>query len=869
MKFSLTNSKINVAISQFLLLCLFVMASCPLVGQSEPSKPVVQPKDYSMWHTLRFPQISGDGKWSSYLLDYEQAMDTLFVIDINGKIIYELPNANNGQFEPSEKPKLFAFKHNAKGIGVLNMSSGITEYVSQADRFEFSSDGKFLAVFNLQKQNGYLKLFDVEKNKTTIIQNVQNFNFDPTGSTALLVINKAKKVQVELIRLHNMQQSIILSSENSNVLYPTWHENGKTLVFLVSSNDSKQRLYFFKDGETPVLKELDDIDLKELGDVEISKLDLSFSKDGERIFFWNHMRQQISDKNDADSVKVQVWKGTDKWIYPRQKLDWEYNKIDKMAVWWPLDKKVSQIGTNKQPEVILTGDQKFAISYNILTYEPQNLEFPQSDFYITNLETGEYKLLVEKLDTAVGYLSIEPSGRYLAYFKENSWWIYDIKNNIHRNASVGIPFPLNYKHPPHSVDVIPYGYMKWTRDKELLVYDEFDIWKINPDGSSPQILTNGRSSSISYRAYNFLYDGFYNTRALGINSTYKTVEDDVFITRDSLFNYGFAIQNSNGTITPIQKNTGKISDLRKAKYANSYVFIKEKNNEPPALYSKVGNRIKMLVQSNKQHYKFRVGKTELISYKNKQGEHLHGLLHYPDNYEQGKKYPMVVRIYELLSHHYQSYINPSLQNADGFNYKNFTAAGYFVLQPDILIQKGEPGISATDCVITAVNNVLEKDVVDKKGIGLIGHSFGGYETAFIISQTNLFAAAVVGTGVFDIVDFYHTVGKNSGRPDHWRFESQQWRIGKSFYEDKKVYKNNSPLEYAHKINTPTLIWTGNKDYHVNWHQSEAMFLSLRRQKIDVEMLIYENEEHALLQSENQLHLTNYIQKWFDRHLKNE
>jgi dipeptidyl aminopeptidase/acylaminoacyl peptidase len=854
-------------ISRFpILFFLFVLAICPATGQNVPPKPFLQPKDFAMWHTLRFPQISGDGKWTSYQLDYEQAHDSLFVIDIEGKKKHQFPNANMGQFEPNQKPTLFVFKDNEKGVGILNLINGTTVYDNKAERYEFSRDGKYLACYSPKRNDGYLKLINIKKNESITIDGVQNFKFDPSGKRAVLITNDSDKTKVELLILNKFQKAFITRASNSNFLFPTWNDTGDALVFLENVASSKQRIYYFENRATPILKELDNVDLKSLGQMEISQFDLSFSNDGERIFFWTHkMEDEVTEVN-GDAVKVQVWKGTDKWIYPRQKLDWEFNKKDWKAVWWPKTKKVSLIGNQELPETILTGDQKFAITYNILAYEPQYKQIPQSDFYITNIETGERKLLVEKLETAWGYLTVAPSGDYVAYFKEKKWWIYNIEKNVQINASDGIPFQLNHRHPPHSVDDIPYGFAGWTTNNELLVYDEFDVWKINPGGKLPECLTNGRASGTCLRPYNNLYEGFSK---YGSNSekVYNLDQNNIFSTRDALFNYGYALRKPNGVMQPMLNETGRISELRKANYEDAYIYLKEKNNEPPAIWEMNGRDKKILLQSNPQQFKFNIGKTELIPYKNKEGEKLHGLLHYPDNFIEGKQYPMIVHLYELFSNQFQNYANPGLYNEDGFNYKNYTSSGYFVFEPDILIQKGNPGISATDCVLTAVNEVLQMGVADKDAIGIIGHSFGGYETAFLISQTNLFKAAVVGAGIYNIVSSYHTVGQDYGRSKLYLYENQQWQMGKSFYENREGYYNNSPLHHGLNIKTPTLIWAGNEDYHVDWHQSEQMYLALRRLRVDVEMLIYENEIHALMQPKNQKDLSERIQSWFDKYLK--
>ena len=852
-----------------ILFFMFVLASCPIMGQQGPAQSLLQPKDYDMWHHLRYNQISGDGLWASYKMDYEKATDTLFVLSLDGKSEYQFPNAHSGQFQPNKKTEYFAFKPDQKGIGILNLSTGETVWEKEAERFEFDNKGNFLALYNPQPNEGYLKLWDLERNQSIILKGITAFKFDPLGKRAVLISKDSTETAVTLLRLRDMRQSVIVSSKNTDFLHPTWNESGDGFVFMESTPNKGQRLYYFEDKKTPMLRELDAIDLLEYGRLEISTLQLSFSKDGERIFFWTHRAENDSNDKEKDSLKVQVWKGTDKWIYPRQQSDWEFNKADRLAVWWPKTKKVFQIGTAERPEVILVGDEKYALTYNVLQYEPQYKQAPQSDFYITNLGTGETSLFVKELETALGYLNIDPSGRHIAYFKNGDWWLYDIKNKTHINSTENLPYPLTYQYAPHSSAIVPFGSMRWTTTGDFLVYDEFDIWKTGAGTKNPKRLTNGREKNIHYREYKGLYDGFRSLTDIARDKPIDLSKTVILAMQDSLFNQGYALLEPSDKVKDFINENGRISELRKAKFTDSFIYVKEKNDAPPSLWKKSGDAAKLLAQSNKQQQKYLIGNTELITYTNAQGEKLHGILHYPDNYEAGKQYPMIVHVYEMIGYKYQQYHNPSYYNGAGYNYRNFTAEGYFVLEPDILIQKGNPGVSATDCVTRAVNAVLDKGFVNKDALGLIGHSFGGYETAFIISQTNMFVAAVVGSGVFDLTTTYHTINRDTGRAEHWHYENQQWQMGQSFYEGKELYKRNSPVEYAQNIKTPTLIWTGNKDYQVNWHQSEAMYLALRRLNREVELRIYENEGHSLVKGQNQKDLTERILKWFNTYLKKE
>ena len=259
---------------------------------------------------------------------------------------------------------------------------------------------------------------------------------------------------------------------------------------------------------------------------------------------------------------------------------------------------------------------------------------------------------------------------------------------------------------------------------------------------------------------------------------------------------------------------------------------------------------------------------ELIHYKSPKGINLEGILYYPDDYQSGKKYPMIVRIYEKQSKNFHHYHNPSQYNADGFNPRNYTSQGYLVLYPDITYTMGNPGISATECVISAVDAVLKKEVVEKENIGLIGQSFGGYETAFIISQTDIFAAAVAGCPATDLTSFYFNMGWNQGKPDMWRFEDQQWRFGFSYYEDPQAYMRNSPLHQAEGINTPILLWSGRKDVQVAHEQTMEFYLALKRLNKETTLLIYPEEAHGNMNPVNQNDLSIRIHNWFEEHLNN-
>lgn len=274
-----------------------------------------------------------------------------------------------------------------------------------------------------------------------------------------------------------------------------------------------------------------------------------------------------------------------------------------------------------------------------------------------------------------------------------------------------------------------------------------------------------------------------------------------------------------------------------------------------------------IYQSNPQHYGYKWGKSEMIHYSDSNGNQLQGALFYPSRYEPGKKYPMIVYIYQSMSGRLRQYKNPSVYSQDGFNHTNYTLDGYFVLLPDIYYEIGNPGKSARDCITAAVDTVLTKGDVDGKRMGLIGHSFGGYETNLVIGLTDIFAAAVSGAGISDTVGWYFTIGQDTMEPEAWRFENQQFRMGKSFYENKKGYIDNSPIMHAGAIRTPLLLWCGKEDTAVDMRQSIAMHLALRRLNKKNALLAYPGQGHAITDKQLQKDLSIKIKEWFSHFLQ--
>lgn len=306
------------------------------------------------------------------------------------------------------------------------------------------------------------------------------------------------------------------------------------------------------------------------------------------------------------------------------------------------------------------------------------------------------------------------------------------------------------------------------------------------------------------------------------------------------------------------------------KNKDAYLYCEQRFDLPPRLILKQDRGIgKVIFQSNPQHEKYLWGSSELIKFKNSKGREAKGILYYPANYQAGKKYPMIVHIYEKQSSLFHQYINPTFYSGTGFNPTVMTSKGYFVLYPDIQHETGTVGENTLDYTVSAVKNILGRNIVDQKKIGLIGHSFGGYETNYIITQSDLFAAAVSGGSITDLTSFYLNVGWALSISDMSRFQSQQWRLGKTPFEDPVLFAKNSPVANAATVNTPLLLWSGKEDWHTNWHQTIEFYMALRRLKKTGVMLLYPEEHHVLTKPDNQKTHSLKTLQWFNYYLKDD
>jgi len=849
------------------LVFILQLAACPCLGQVLQKK-ILNVNDYSKWGQLNLNGLNENGSWVSYTLSYENGIDTLFLKNTKSMLSKSFPAGTNGRFVNSD---WFIFQ-TTKEVHLVNLKTGLKEIIKNAIQYDYSPNTRKLLILLSQNDNQRTllirKLNGTDKEQ---IASVDNFIMDPALQMVLYTSKADTKHEITLLDLSKKNKITILGNSSGSFDNLVWHPKGKSVAFMeMPLNPSESKMVFYYDLHGNKIYKLD-IDVQnELGD-SLSITDkshkLKISDDMQKVFF--SVKRKTKLEITKVSSEVQLWNGNAKWIYPMEEKR-KHAERTYLALWEPFKDNTRLLSNDTLPQIMLTGNQRYAILSNKKQYEPQyDYESPR-DFYIMDLSSGKSELLLKKHSGNMLRTTASPNGKYIAYFKQKNWWIYDILKKSHTNITKNLKssFFHNDKQYPNNTDVD--SSIFWTMNgKEILLCDEYDIWAINTNGTSAQRLTSGRETQIKFRlaGYSLVLPARSNYDGIIFDSV--DLHKGLLLEAGSVRGYsGFYKWSPKFNKNLVYSTSTLLNQFTQSADGTTFVYLEQRYDVSPRLMIKnqSNDSSKLLVQSNPQQEEFYWGKAKLIHYKNTKGDSRSGILYYPAQYNSQKKYPMIVYIYEKLSNDFYKYIAPSQLEDRGFNITTFTTQGYFVLLPDISYQIGKPGLSAADCVVSATKEIIHKEMILPNRVGLIGHSFGGYETNFIITQTDLYAAAVSGSGASDLTNFYLTVGA-TGRSNMWRFENQQWRMGKSLFDDREGYNSNSPIEHAENITTPLLSWTGESDKQMNWNQSAALYLALHRLNKEHIMLVYPKEGHTILKPVNQKDLSMRIHDWFDYKLK--
>lgn len=467
--------------------------------------------------------------------------------------------------------------------------------------------------------------------------------------------------------------------------------------------------------------------------------------------------------------------------------------------------------------------------------------------------------------------SLSPSGRYVIWFTNRRYFTFNIATGKTVCISTQVEDPLWDTDADDPVkDKLPYGIMGWTEnDGRVLVYDRFDVISLDPDGTAdPVCVTAGEGRKRNLRIRNLKTDPDFRHFKTGEKVAYSLF--DYSDKRNGLASGRFSLKPSAPKIDFLGEYM--IESFRKAKDADVYSWIQGNFSTSPNVYVSSGlvaAKTEKVTNSNPWMANYSWGTARLEKWYAYDGKPSEGVLYLPEDFDPDKEYPMLVYFYETYSQdlfrHYD--MEPSWS---WINFPFYVSRGYVVFVPDIHYSAGIPGENAYNYVCSGVDEICRRyPNIDRKRIGIDGQSWGGYQTAYLVTRTDMFACAGSGAPVSNMTSAYGGIRWGTGDSRQAQYEVGQSRIGRTLWEAPELYIANSPVFHADRVHTPLLIMHNDNDGAVPWYQGIEMFMALRRLGKPVWMLQYNGEAHNLKERRNRKDITRRLQQFFDHYLKGD
>jgi len=715
------------------------------------------------------------------------------------------------------------------------------------------------------------------------LEHVTAYQFDKDSRRLAVAVNdiEAKQHQLQLIDLKDYKKSTAFESQIQQIGALALSKNGRWLAF--TQGDASELPY----GRSYQLS-LVDIASGKIRPVPNTKewtlnryTSLNFSLDSERLFFGRvpEVSQQLSLKKIAEEKDLydkeivtgqrglKVWHGDDPRIKPHEIK--QYDKEQKrtyLAVLHLGSNNVVQLGDKTVPDVALSQHKRYMLASSDLPYRKMITwaGFYQ-DYYLVDINTGR-KLPLLTQQPSDSDPSLSGDGKYVAYYQQGNVYLYDIAEGRRTNLTKSLKVSFADEDHDYPSNAPGYGFGPWLKDDAgFLVYDKYDVWQFNTASKSGFALTagQGRAQKIQYRVEG-LVDNPDEPTTLAYNATVllhgysdKTKADGFY--QATLGEAG---------VKTLMEGEYKLTVLGRSKDADTLVFSKERFDLFPDLYTASYQAPQNAVKQtdlDKQRQAFNWSQAELVHWTNGDGKPLDGVLIKPTNYQAGERYPVLVYYYRFMTDRLHAF--PQMKVNHRPNFAWYVNNGYAVFLPDIRFDIGYPGASSVQALTSGVQKLIDMGVADANAIGLQGHSWSGYQTAFAITQTKMFKAAVAGAPVANMTSAYSGIRHGTGLARQFQYETGQSRIGESLFAAPQKYIENSPVFYADRIQTPLMIMFGDKDDAVPWEQGVEMYLAMRRAGKDVVFLQYEDEPHHLKKYPNKLDYSIRMMEYFDHYLK--
>lgn len=886
-----------------------------LFAQAGPVPPA--PADFAQWERLTPGAdrggLSPDGRWLAYGINRTNGENELRVASVadgatktiafGSQAAFSADShwlaASVGHSEAQQEKLRKEKKPIRRKLALVNLSNGDISSIDSVESFAFSADGHQLLMRHYAPERAPTRpdgeapaatadpedapgvtvvVRDLATGRDTAFGNVGETSWQTKGRLLAFTIAAEERTGNGIQLFDPATGSLrVLDSAAARYLGLGWRKDADDLVVLRSRTEEK------KDGANYAIvawtgvgggserrQEYDPSADASLGAARrlVAFRRPSWSEDGSAIFVgvapWNDKAPKKDKDADNETPTVDVWHPRDVDVMPKQKVGATRDRQRNLLAAWALGTKAPVVLGHDYYEQVVPLKAKnlaYAVSWSSSALDRSWGRFGTSTISLVDTTTGERTKVVDRADDR--FVRASPDGKYILFYVDGQFSTIDTARRTVTNVTKGIPTSFADR-DSDSTDVQRpwFGVGGWTTgDRSVLLYDKYDIWDVPANGSPATKLTDGTAEQIEYRYADLdpQEDAIDRGRPIYLEMTGTWSKKS-----------GYA-RLAPGAAAPeklvwLDKSVAR---LAKAKDADVYHYVVQSFEDSPDAF--VGGADlkngKQVTTTNAFQSKYAWGRAELVEFKSEKGQRLQGVLRYPAGYERGRKYPMIVYVYEKRSDSLHQYSAPS--EREYYNVSSFTSAGYFEFEPDIVFRPRDPGLSVVECVRPAVAAVVQMGVVDPKRVGMIGHSWGGFDTAFMATHTDTFAAAVAGAPITDLVSNYGSHHFSSGIAETDHIETGQQRMQVPLWEDLAAYTRNSAVFTVNTMTTPLLIEVGDADGTVYWHQGVELYNAARRAKKDVVLLVYGGEDHGLRRKANQEDYHRRIMAWFGHYLKGD
>lgn len=641
----------------------------------------------------------------------------------------------------------------------------------------------------------------------------------------------------------------------------SWTDDGAALLFGMRDWENRPEAVPASGEDEAADDEADDNDGD--GDGEPRRRGRRGSGDGDGN--GDEERETLRDSLD-DPAGVDVWHSRDVEIIPLQKrmAPRERNR-NRDTAWWIDEDRVVVMGDDPEDGVIdlvrPLENARWAVGYDEDPYEEQQRFGPtEYDLHAIDGTTGERTEGPKRVKYLLGG---SPDGEHALFVDGadiHSWHlpsgrIASLTDDLEPSFVNEEMTNLTDEKPPYGIGGFVAG------GARVLLHDRWDVWSVAVDGTGAERLTEGREERIRHRVTDPRPDG---------RNRYEAGEPiHVRLYGEDTKRSGYGVIGPDGDVEVIAYADARIAGLERAEDADVYAWRTERFDAPATLFvggpdldGEAQTRVNRFVGRE-----FLWGTAELVDYENDRGEAMQAALFLPAGYDRDEDGPVptIVYIYEKLSQNMHRWSNPSERSP--YNAAVYTSEGYAVLMPDITYRAQNPGVSAIECVIPAVQAAVATGIVDEDAVGIMGHSWGAYQSAFLATRTDVFKAAVAGAPLTNMMSMSMSVYWNSGQTNAWIFHESQGRMDRPFWNDVDTYIENSPIFHVDDMNTPLLVAFGTDDGAVDFNQGVEMYNAARLAGRQLVMLVYEGENHSLRREPNQVDYHWRIREWFDHYLR--